>query len=159
MCVWTSDTLAGMQSLNGRKGQVSHAYMNVKALNSAATGRLESCHCNALHLPTSPAVQEQGLLGSQAKTAHCLVAPCVGKDLSLPAQDSIYLFLFNRYELQLHTASPKAWENTHFPASEWRRHIKSNCTGERIQICADPNTAFSKSSENATQKEYLYLKL
>lgn len=39
MCVWTSDTLAGMQSLNGRKGQVSHAYMNVKPLNSAASHR------------------------------------------------------------------------------------------------------------------------
>lgn len=36
---------------------------------------------------------------------------------------------------------------------------KSNCTGKGIQICADPSTAFSKSSENATKKEYLYLKL
>lgn len=28
--------LAGVQSLTGRKGQVSHACVNVKALNSAA---------------------------------------------------------------------------------------------------------------------------
>lgn len=37
------------------------------------TGRLEACHCNVLHLPTSLAVQEQGLLERWAKTSHCSV--------------------------------------------------------------------------------------
>lgn len=149
-CTIVKPLLCVQWTLAGRKEQVSHACVNVKALTvQPATGRLEGCHCNVLHLPASLAVQEQGLLERQAKASHCSVLLMLER-IHLYQHRTLYIYTSLMDMSCRFTQLAQKLEEIIFISQLLNgEDIKSSCTSKRIQICADPSTAFSKSNENA----------